>query len=204
MAGGTGRQPAKLETSPTITKSVARSCDSGSITVTGAVNGHRQRLLVDTGSNKTIVRSDLLEAKEILETQVDLCGVTGHRIPLRGPVDVELQVGAASMRHSVYVADVADPCILGLDFLNKYHCSIDIPNLTMEAAGVQVNLQMQDESDVSSYRNTTTTFVTLLDLDREGEGEGLQLREDGGERVRGRLGHQERQGHGGGPADDGG
>ena len=161
MAGGTGRQPAKLQTSPTITKSVARSSDSGSITVTGAVNGHRQRLLVDTGSNKTIVRSDLVEAKEIPETHVDLCGVTGHRIPLRGPVDVELQVGTASMRHFVYVADVADPCILGLDFLNKYHCSIDIPNLTMEAAGVQVELQLQDEHDVSSYRVTTQHRIRI-------------------------------------------
>ena len=125
------------------------------------MNGKRLHILVDSGSNKTIVRTDVVEAKEVPEAQIDLCGVTGHRIPLRGPVDVELQVGATSLRHSVYMADIEDPCILGLDFMTKYDCKIDIPNLTMEAAGVQVPLQIQAEHSARSYRITTQNAVRV-------------------------------------------
>ena len=116
---------------------------------------------MDSGSNKTIVRSDAIEARQIPKAEFELCGVTGHRIPLQGPVDVELQVGAASVRHSVYVADVEDPCILGLDFLTKYKCKINMSNLTMEIAGVNVALEMQAEGTAHSYRIKTQRAIRV-------------------------------------------
>ncbi|KAG7172806.1 hypothetical protein Hamer_G007053, partial [Homarus americanus] len=46
-----------------------------------------------------------------------LCGITGQCAVIKGPVDISLKLGEEEETLQVYVADIADPCILGLDYL---------------------------------------------------------------------------------------
>ncbi|MPC50092.1 hypothetical protein E2C01_043913 [Portunus trituberculatus] len=55
----------------------------------------------------------------LLEAPQPLCGVTGHCAPLRSPVKVRLSVGGSEEVLPVYIAEMKDPCLLGLDYLRK-------------------------------------------------------------------------------------
>ena len=47
--------------------------------------------------------------------------VTGDTAPIQGCSELEVGVG---MPHEMWVANITDECILGLDFLNKYDCQV--------------------------------------------------------------------------------
>ncbi len=62
--------------------------------------------LVDSSSNATLVRPDRLKT------------VTGDFAPIKGKGLFLFDIGGLSLLFHVRVAEVQDPCILGLDFLN--------------------------------------------------------------------------------------
>lgn len=66
-------------------------------------------MIVDTGAEKTIMRPDVLNARDYHEEPRQLCGVTGHCTPLRGPVEARLVVGGSEEVLPVYVAEMEDP-----------------------------------------------------------------------------------------------
>ena len=53
------------------------------------MDGQPCRLPVDTGAEKTLVRSDMLAAKCLPDAQQRLCGVKGHCVELKGPVETQ-------------------------------------------------------------------------------------------------------------------
>ena len=87
--------------------------------VEGTVNQEPCQLTVDTGAERTFVRPDVLTVVAPLSTQ-QLCGVTGHCTPLQGPVEATIGVGSQEVKLPVYVADIEDSCLLGLD----YYCHL--------------------------------------------------------------------------------
>jgi len=90
------------------------------------VDGKPCRMVVDTGAEKTIMRPDVLPAKDFREAPQRLCGVTGHCTPLRGPVEARLGVGGSEEVLPVHVAEMEDPCLLGLDYLVQVGACIDL------------------------------------------------------------------------------
>ena len=93
--------------------------------VYGKIDGVECTMIVDTGSEKTLVRPDVLSHRRLPETSRRVSGVTGHSVELRGPVDVTLQLGDKEESLTVYVADIEDPCILGMDYLVSCRCELD-------------------------------------------------------------------------------
>jgi len=83
--------------------------------VAGKINRRPVEMVVDTGSELTFIRKDLIVSCGIPKAGQKLCGVTGDCIPMRGPVWVSLNVGAVIERLPVFVAEMEDPCLLGLD-----------------------------------------------------------------------------------------
>ncbi|GFX67009.1 retrovirus-related Pol polyprotein from transposon 412 [Trichonephila clavipes] len=64
------------------------------------------------------------------ETYLDLAprGATdrdGKKIDIHGKLKVKIQFGDTTYQHAVYVADIADPFILGLDFLKEHGFTLD-------------------------------------------------------------------------------
>ena len=93
-----------------------RSADS--IQVNGFINDQPQMLIVDSGSNCTLLRADVVDKSDLSMVKEGLCDVTGRRSPLRGPTVVELEIGGQRFQQELYVADeLEEPWILGLDYL---------------------------------------------------------------------------------------
>lgn len=76
------------------------------------MDGKPCRLTVDTGAEKTWVRPDMLAARRLPDAPQRLCGITGHCIQLKGPVEARIGVDSAVKRLPVYVADLDEPCLL--------------------------------------------------------------------------------------------
>ncbi|GFX47571.1 retrovirus-related Pol polyprotein from transposon 412 [Trichonephila clavipes] len=51
--------------------------------------------------------------------------VTGEKIDIHGKLKVKIKFGDTTYQHAVYVADIADPFILGLDFLKEHGFTLD-------------------------------------------------------------------------------
>ena len=78
--------------------------------------------LVDTGSTATLMRPDVVpEGTQLEQTTVQLRTVTGELAPMLGRVTLDL---------TVWVAQVQDPCILGLDCLRSVRCLLDLGERT--------------------------------------------------------------------------
>ncbi|GFX05710.1 retrovirus-related Pol polyprotein from transposon 412 [Trichonephila clavipes] len=57
--------------------------------------------------------------------RVVLQTVTGEKIDIHGKLKVKIRFGDTTYQHAVYVADIADPFILGLDFLKEHGFTLD-------------------------------------------------------------------------------
>jgi hypothetical protein len=80
-------------------------------------------MIVDTGANVSILRSDIAETcgEKLLFTppSLSLQTVTGDEVKIRGKINVNIRFGNIDYRHTAYVADIFDEMILGLDFLTN-------------------------------------------------------------------------------------
>ncbi|GFY00491.1 hypothetical protein TNCV_2138891 [Trichonephila clavipes] len=95
----------------------------------GHVNKLPCNMIIDTGANVSIIRNDLAQKlKEKLiwtPPRVVLQTVTGEKIDIHGKLKVKIRFGDTTYQHAVYVADIADPFILGLDFLKEHGFTLD-------------------------------------------------------------------------------
>jgi len=99
-------------------------------------------MIVDTGAEKTIMRPDVLNARDYHEEPRQLCGVTGHCTPLRGPVEARLGVGGSEEVLPVYVAEMEDPCLLGIDYLMQVGACIDLKKRKLRIREKEVPLSL--------------------------------------------------------------
>ncbi|KFM65895.1 hypothetical protein X975_18868, partial [Stegodyphus mimosarum] len=75
----------------------------------------------------------------------------------KGKLNVNITLGSAAYHHTAYVADIRDPCILGLDFLRKYNFSLDFKNNKLLSASEDMTIDHQkgysaENADVSRER----------------------------------------------------
>ncbi|GFX78600.1 retrovirus-related Pol polyprotein from transposon 297 [Trichonephila clavipes] len=105
------------------------STGENGIFIMGHVNELPCNMIIDTGANVSIIRNDLAQKlKEKLiwtPPRVVLQTVTGEKIDIHGKLKVKIQFGDTTYQHAVYVADIADPFILGLDFLKEHGFTLD-------------------------------------------------------------------------------
>ena len=98
----------------------------------GHINGLSCCMIINTGVNITIMRSDL--AHELGEKliwmphNVTLQAVTDDKINIHGKVYTNITFGDATYQHLVYVVDINDPFILRLDFLRENNFKLDFKN----------------------------------------------------------------------------
>ena len=69
-----------------------------------------------------------------------LCGITGNSLPLRGPVIVTVGLGGIQVDWPVYVSEVPDQCLLGLDLLKALGARIDLEESILRFTGGEVPL----------------------------------------------------------------
>ncbi|XP_045446408.1 uncharacterized protein LOC123654553 [Melitaea cinxia] len=85
-------------------------------------------MTLDTGASRTIVNPKLVKAARGHKRRINcrLLTASGQPIPVLGEMSVTMYVGGSSYSHNVIVAEIMDDCILGLDFMKKHNCRINV------------------------------------------------------------------------------
>jgi predicted aspartyl protease len=83
---------------------------------------------IDTGASATVARQDIVAGlpERELSRPYMLQTASGETIPVVKEAHVELTMGRRTLRSWVFVADIKDDFILGLDILRAYDASVDI------------------------------------------------------------------------------
>ena len=122
-------------------------------------------LTVDTGSNISIVHPEVLQRSTnhvtIQPVGSQLRTVTGETAPILGRTTVHLTVGTFQTKQEMWVAKIADECILGLDFLQQHDCQVDLKEGVLHIGDEEVPLQQPRATEPTCYRCYSTTSVTI-------------------------------------------
>ncbi|GFU62527.1 retrovirus-related Pol polyprotein from transposon 17.6 [Trichonephila clavipes] len=111
-------------------------------------------MIVDTGANVSIIRKDLAQNSQVsiiwTSPCISLQSVTDDKIHVHGKVNITLRFGNIDYHHTACIADITDPCILGLDFLKNNNFKLDFENSNMHSKFKDITLfglQTQFESN---------------------------------------------------------
>lgn len=147
-------------------KTGSLSCAGDSLVVQSSINCQRCHITVDTGSNISIVRPDVLgemATQSIQPVTSCLKTVTEERAPIRGRVKLPLQIGGQTYHHDTWVADIADECLVGLDFLVPHACQVDLKEGVLYVGDEEIPLEKPrvEEFEPHCYRAVITGTVTV-------------------------------------------
>ena len=117
-----------------------RQDKSATLKVEGAIDGASCLMTVDTGAERTIVHPEMIRGRELGDNSRKLCGITGHCVPLRGPVNVTIGLKGQQVIWPVYVSEVQDDCLLGLDLLRAVGALVDLEKGILKVVGVELPL----------------------------------------------------------------
>ena len=118
----------------------------------GATGGNRCQIIIDTGSNISIVHLDVLKRAGIdVPTTGRLRTVAGKTAPLQGKKTVQLTIGAFQSPHAVLVAKIADECIIGMDFLQSHGCLVNLKEGILQIGEEEVPLHTPQVSEPTCY-----------------------------------------------------
>lgn len=113
-------------------------------------------MTVDTGAERTIVHLDVVGGEELGDNLRQLCGVTGYCMPLWGPINITIGPGGKQVNWPVYVPEVQDKCLLGLDLLRAVGALIDLKRRILTVCGEEVPLlYTEDLAEVVVTREVT-------------------------------------------------
>ncbi|GFX51321.1 retrovirus-related Pol polyprotein from transposon 412 [Trichonephila clavipes] len=118
-----------------------------------------------TGANVSIIRNDLAQKlKEKLiwtPPRVVLQTVTGEKIDIHGKLKVKIKFGDTTYHYAVYVADIADPFILGLDFLKEHGFTLDFNKNELRSIHEEVTIFKIEHRTESIRQVTANEYITI-------------------------------------------
>ncbi|GFU71982.1 retrovirus-related Pol polyprotein from transposon 412 [Trichonephila clavipes] len=142
-----------------------KSTGENGIFIMGHVNELPCNMIIDTGANVSIIRNDLAQKlKEKLiwtPPRVVLQTVTGEKIDIHGKLKVKIKFGDATYQHAVYVADIADPFILGLDFLKEHGFTLDFNKNELRSIHEEVTIFKIEHRSESIRQVTANENITI-------------------------------------------
>ncbi|GBL72309.1 hypothetical protein AVEN_115262-1 [Araneus ventricosus] len=59
---------------------------------------------------------------------------------IRGKLEASIECGSRKFQHRIYIADITDSYILGLDFLQKFNFTVDLENNEIRTGGEEIPL----------------------------------------------------------------
>ncbi|GBO19294.1 hypothetical protein AVEN_157604-1 [Araneus ventricosus] len=65
---------------------------------------------------------------------------TGEKAEIHGKLDAAIECGSRKFQHRIYVADITDPCIIGIDFLHKFNFTVDLEKTKLRTGGEEIPL----------------------------------------------------------------
>ncbi|GBM27783.1 Retrovirus-related Pol polyprotein from transposon 297 [Araneus ventricosus] len=141
----TGRRLPFLNKAPEEGLKVSALCGGrNGLYLEGSICGIPCLMLVDTGANVTLVSTDLAQKLKgnfvYTAPNISLKTATGEKAEIHGKLDAAIECGSRKFQHKIYVADITDPCILGLDFLQKFNFMVDLEKNEIRTGGEEIPL----------------------------------------------------------------
>ncbi|GFU96899.1 retrovirus-related Pol polyprotein from transposon 412 [Trichonephila clavipes] len=93
--------------------------------------------------------------------RVVLQTVTGEKIDIHGKLKVKIKFGDTTYQHAVYVADIADPFILGLDFLKEHGFTLDFNKNELRSIHEEVTIFKIEHRTESIRQVTANENITI-------------------------------------------
>ncbi|GFY27862.1 retrovirus-related Pol polyprotein from transposon 412 [Trichonephila clavipes] len=93
--------------------------------------------------------------------RVVLQTVTGEKIDIHGKLKVKIRFGDTTYQHAVYVADIADPFILGLDFLKEHGFTLDFNKNELRSIHEEVTIFKIKHRTESIRQVTANENITI-------------------------------------------
>ena len=110
--------------------------------------------VVDTAAQVTVVSSKIIPKDRSNNSQIEgenvwLKGVCRNSIMGQKVKDFPIRIGDQEYLVDVYVADIDDPVLLGLDFLCKHRCRVDLKtnDVTVEGMVVKAKLKRLEQGE---------------------------------------------------------
>ncbi|GBM42270.1 hypothetical protein AVEN_234989-1 [Araneus ventricosus] len=92
----------------------------------------------------SLLRTDLAQKlkEQLIYTapNISLKTAIGEKTEIRGKLDASIESGSIKFHHRIYVADINDPCILGLDFHQKFNFTVDLEKNEIRTGGEEIPL----------------------------------------------------------------
>ncbi|GFX94259.1 retrovirus-related Pol polyprotein from transposon 412 [Trichonephila clavipes] len=85
----------------------------------------------------------------------------GEKIDIHGKLKVKIKFGDATYQHAVYVADIADPFILGLDFLKEHGFTLDFNKNELRSIHEEVTIFKIEHRSESIRQITANENITI-------------------------------------------
>ncbi|MPC96803.1 hypothetical protein E2C01_092081 [Portunus trituberculatus] len=99
----------------------------------------------------TLVRrrlvGEVVAAQDLPVANRQLCGVTGHCMTLRGPVMSTITVGSIEENLPAFVADMEEPCLVGLGSLVQSAVCVDSGRIQMQVCEEMLPLILEDAAE---------------------------------------------------------
>ena len=123
-----------------------------SLLVEANIEGRWCKCVVDTGSNITIVRPDMIELSSVMiqPTKTEIRTVAGGTVPVRGHGKLKITIGDSEKEHDVWVADIVEEGLIGLDYLVANGCQVDLAGKLLYVGNDEVPLISQPQPETSS------------------------------------------------------
>ena len=136
------------------------------------LEGQPCRALVDTGSTISLVRPGVLlgttgplsAAWSPTNTQVTT--VTGEKADMRGKGPLRVHVGDQELVHEFWLANIRDPCIIGLDLLTRWGACVNVSGAAITFGTETVALQSsREKTDQRTHRQAAAAQRTPAPCD---------------------------------------
>eukprot|EP00116_Pleurobrachia_bachei_P001881 sb/3462143/ len=119
-----------------------------------SVSSHMAKALIDCGSCVSLVSRQVAEKAGLMDSvvdkPVDIIGVSGYKFPTFGVLrSFPLEVQGKNLLTDLLVADIAEECILGQDFLENHQFTLDFGARTMRNQAQSLKLETTAVSRVS-------------------------------------------------------
>ena len=115
-----------------------RQCKGCSLVVPVKIENSSTLAVVDTAAMVTLISTaffqSLAHRPEVVET-VSLKGLGPQPVYAQKIRDLNIQLGSRKYSTEVYVADMPDAVLLGLDFLSRHGCTVDLKENTVSIYG---------------------------------------------------------------------
>ncbi|KAJ8914274.1 hypothetical protein NQ315_011007 [Exocentrus adspersus] len=99
-------------------------------------------MILDTGSSHTIVKPNIVAHCRIQNTDEDyqLETANGEVIPVKGIHLAEIRLGNSTFRQKVFVADITDDVLLGLNVMAEQNFILDLPQRVLKTNNEEIIL----------------------------------------------------------------